>query len=195
MEHAVEGNVVMPGAGLVALTLLQTGKRCLRDVRFERFLPLFSKGRATKIVANMSAGRWQWKLGVGTVFSCEVPDEGLRAPAPTPPDGFWEEERAPVDVAQLYRAVNSMSGLQLAGTFQSVAAARLGARTAHATVSAAGELGNEATLTVLLDGALQSLAFHAGLDSRPLAPVSIGEVRIDQSIFGKSASSDAFASP
>ncbi len=178
-EHRVEGNAVMPGAGLVAMTLGAGHGPELKDLRFERMVPLAADGSATALEIRQEGERLQWHSAAGVAFSCGLAAEAS-APQPFAPfDAIDPAESHPVDVRRLYDVLGRHSGLELGGPFRSIAAMRVAGRESIAKVAIDESLRTaEAANTVLLDGCLQSLAVLGGIESRFAAPLGIGSLTL-----------------
>ncbi|MGN6323458.1 MAG: hydroxymethylglutaryl-CoA synthase [Dyella sp.] len=171
-DHKVEGSVVMPGAGWVALALARVTKP-LREIAFRRFLPLWSTRDRITLEWTHEGERWEWQADGSARWSCSL--------GATPQAGNAEalqdilQRCSTADPARLYEAWRRHGGLDFGPSFRSLAELRVGDAEAMARVRVPETVPRGwAGDAVLLDGCFQTLAALLGLDVHGYVPMRIG---------------------
>lgn len=183
-KHKIEGNVVMPGAGFLGFALLPNKRdsASFSELRFDRFLVLQQGQAQRNLTREVNNGRQCWRYNGRTVFSCAVEEEiGSKITSviddiPHPNTSQWKD----VNVLRFRHAVSEHSGLHLDGAFKSLKQAKMAGVYSQGQVICSNEIIDpESVATILLDGAMQTLALHCGIDSVIFAPVSITQFNCD----------------
>ncbi|WP_080424809.1 type I polyketide synthase [Burkholderia ubonensis] len=174
-DHKVEGQSVMPGAGLVSLALTRKSKP-MRNIEFRRFLPLWTANGKTILEWSRDGERWQWVADGTSRLSCTFAD-GLPPIETETLENVQGRCSSNVDTRRLYDALRRHSGLDFGPSFQSLAELRVGDAEAVARIAVPDRVPQGwAHDAVLLDGCFQALAALRGLDVHCYVPTRIGAV-------------------
>ncbi|WP_256679948.1 type I polyketide synthase [Pseudomonas sp. Q1] len=174
-DHKVEGEIVMPGAGLVALALRQMPKG-MHSIEFRRFLPLWTANGETSLEWKLEGEQWQWVVDDISRFSC-VPSSSSVAPKQLPLDAVRARCPATIDVTRLYDSLRQHSGLDFGPSFRTLVELHTGDTEAIARIKVSDQIPHGWGRTAaLLDGSFQALAALRGLDVHCYVPLSISQL-------------------
>ena len=180
-DHVVEGQVVMPAAGFISLTLAHYGVKHLKKLAFERFLWLWGAQGQIQLSWEKTDHGGQWSSNGKIYVSCLLGESTTPQPMDLPSlETVHTRCTVSVDMQRLYKALNQHNGLSFGSTFQSIQEIYLGDAEAVSLVQSSETVKDAVgRTTILLDGAFQSLAVMGGLDSNMFVPVEIAEVSLE----------------
>lgn len=173
-DHIVDGQVVMPGAGLVMHALARIDSRRVDDIEFQRFLPLWSRAQDTVLSWKRDGETCRWVDPSGDVMSLRLAWADTNVAEVEPVEAIRVRCATTLDLPRLYRFLSEHTGLDLRGAFRSLQEVYAGDAEALGLVRVADEVRDpEGIRTVLLDGCFQVAGLSQALDAHLRVPAGI----------------------
>jgi len=183
VEHLLDGEIVLPGAGTTSLLLSHMQKTVLSCIEFVGVVNLWGNSNNSETLTLSTTPH-----GENNTTLCEVFQGDrivARAEFASVQDGNDVSEKVtvegkgvPIDPKKVYESLETHAGLHLRGAFRSIVELdRVGRWGSRATVRAP----REGALDVVIDGMMQTAAVLCDLGQKPMVPKGIGALRVFKS--------------
>lgn len=172
-DHKVDGEIVMPGAGFVALALARTPKP-MRAVEFRRFLSLWRDDGKTTLKWVQGDGSLELTADDTSHMYCRFAEtEGLMPDLATL-ESARQRCNTVVETSRLYEVLRRHGGFDFGPAFRNIAEFRAGDAEAVVRIQVSQTIPEGwARKAVLLDGCFQALIVLRGLDTHCFVPIKI----------------------